>query len=356
MVRGDQQVEIFDPIAVQPEILIFAHTPNEVLYEYVLQVTGRSGSYFYQTKDISIAKVDSHGLLKVNSNRLGESKILVNDQRNFDIKSESKVMVVEPVGIFLDPCPVEALVKSRLEINVKMNGLMQDGSMVSINDCSKISFNVRIQDETVFKHIEVVAADRMGENCAKIILDAKKVGKSLIQVFYGELKSQEMKIFSFPQLTSLKKNLVLTKSSSYLFSLSDGPFLNSDIHSYVSEFRVNRHHIINVEHLEHNPLASKYTYKITCLDTNDFENEIEFTIWNRVTSQNKCPMKFNYKLGVSCLRPKILELSQLFVKNDGSDQEVYSNMKWNRPIKLNSKFAVANLNRDLNIQLLVKDS
>ncbi|RNA36717.1 nuclear pore membrane glycoprotein [Brachionus plicatilis] len=265
-------------------------------------------------------------------------------------------MVVEPVGIFLDPCPVEALVKSRLEINVKMNGLMQDGSMVSINDCSKISFNVRIQDETVFKYIEVKAADTMEENCAKIILDAKKVGKSLIQVFYGELKSQEMKIFSFPQLTSLKKNLLLTKSSSYLFSLSDGPFLNSDKHSYVSEFRVNRHHVINVEHLEHNSLASKYTYKITCLDTNDFENEIEFTIWNKVTSQNKCPMKFNYKLVVSCLRPKILELSQLFVKNDGSDQEVYSGIKWRCPIKLNSKFAVANLNRDLNIQLLVKDS
>ncbi|RNA20580.1 nuclear pore membrane glycoprotein [Brachionus plicatilis] len=272
------------------------------------------------------------------------------------LKEKSKVMVVEPVGIFLDPCPVEALVKSRLEINVKMNGLMQDGSMVSINDCSKISFNVSIQDETVFKYIEVVAADRMGENCAKIILDAEKVGKSLIQVFYGELKSQEMKIFSLSQLTSLKKNLLLTKSSSYLFSLSDGPFLNSDIHSYVSEFRINPHHLVNVEHLEHDSLASKYTYKITCLDTNDFENEIEFTIWNKATSQNKCPMKFKYKLVVRCRSPKILDLSQLFVNNDDSEQEVYSGIKWNCPIKLNSKFAVANLNRDLNIQLLVKDS
>ena len=358
-VRGQQQIEIFDPISIRPQNLVLAYSANEHhYYKHLMNVFGGSGAYFFQLKDSSAvkldAKIDPNGLLKVNANRLGESTILVNDQRNFDIKSQSKVMVIEPTSLYLEPCPVETLVRSRLEIKIKMNGLTQNGLMVPIMHCSALNFKVLFQDETIFRHVEVYDFQGDDQICAVIALDALKIGKTIVQVVYGEIKSQEMIIYSLSELTSHKKSLLLTKSSSYLISLFDGPFLNSDMHSYLSEANSDSN-LLNVEHLEHDSLSAKNTYRLTCLDTSNFENQVVFTVWNKPHKQNKCPIKFSFKLAVKCGVPKSLDLYHLFVKNEDSDQQVYADLKWNCPIKLASRLAVANMQRDLNVQIMVRD-
>ncbi|CAF0812330.1 unnamed protein product [Brachionus calyciflorus] len=353
-IRGEQEVEILDPITVKPETLIFAYTPNSEVYEHLLDVEGGSGTYYYQTKNISLAKITSNGLVQVNSNKIGQTKILVTDQRNFDINAESKILVLEPNELYIEPCPVETHVKTKLDLNIKMNGLDETNSLRRITDCSKIKFTVLIENEEIFKYVKVTTPEKDSESCARLILDAEKVGRTNIKIIYDKLTSQELQISSFSQLKSPKKNLLLTKQSSFLINLFDGPLV-SELQTYVSDFELTNDNVIKVENLEHDSIGGKYSYKVTCLDKIDAETNIKFYVSNKPSFMNKCPLKFEYNLPVQCSKPTHLDLFQLFVNNDESEQSLYTGLKWQCPIKLSSKLLIANPNRDLNVQIIVRD-
>lgn len=61
--RGEQEIELLDPIDVKPRVVIFALTPAQSSpYEYRLTATGGSGNYHWQSRNTSIAGVNNQGI------------------------------------------------------------------------------------------------------------------------------------------------------------------------------------------------------------------------------------------------------------------------------------------------------
>ncbi len=172
MVRGEQDIELLDPIQIAPKMLIFAHTPSLALsspfhssglnsqkifatslssaYEYPLIATGGSGSYYWLSRNTTIASVNNQGLVRTTATRIGRSNIVVTDTRNIDIEASSIVYVLEPVDLQLQACPVETQSGNKLYLNVQMNAILNSNgneqnseNLVPINDCSRLQFEVR---------------------------------------------------------------------------------------------------------------------------------------------------------------------------------------------------------------------
>lgn len=328
-----------------------------------MEVSGGSGSYYWQSRNTTIATVNSIGLVRTSATRLGSTSILVTDSRNIDIQSKSTIYVLEPIDLQLLACPVETKQGTQLNLNIKMNAILENGQTHPISDCSRLKFDIFIHNEAIFRFIQVQPS-KSPDACAVLVLYALLVGRTHIQINQAHLKSNEIQIGSYSELKSLKNELTLSKDSSFLVNLFDGPLTPSNLEtissSYVSQVEISDKNMVSVESLEHDSHPNRYSYRVKCIKrfdsiTQDFVR-VKFLISYKKTSANKCPLVFNYDLNVRCTQPQSLELSQLFVNNEENQQAVYSNLKWKCPIKLSSALVLASYERNLNIQLLVKDS
>ena len=416
--RGEQDIELLDPIRITPNILIFAYIPtgsnqqqqlffsngnqpNQATsnaYEYQLIASGGSGSYHWQSRNTTIISVNNQGLVRTTATKIGRTNIIVTDTRNIDIESNSTVYVLEPIDLQLQACPVETQLGSKLYLNVQMNARLDSSSnLVPISDCSRLSFEVIIKDEDIFKFVSINSPsfDNPAENsCAVIVLDALKVGSTTIKIntisssqqTIVQLNSNELKISSYSQLKSFKNQLVLAKCSSAIVHLFDGPLSSSkSIESlenrvvesssslYVKTFTSDNSDV-EVESLNQDFISNKFSYVVKCnknslvnFETNKIEfANVKFQISHKKTSTNKCPLTFEYEIKVRCTQPHSLQLSQLFVNNNDespisnvNDQlftNTASHLKWKCPIKLTSNIVTAHFDRPLNIQLLVRDN
>lgn len=79
-------------------------------YEYKLIATGGSGSYYWQSKNTTIASVSSQGMVRTTATKIGQTVVPVTDVRNTDIQAKSIVYVLEPVDLAIQACPVETQV------------------------------------------------------------------------------------------------------------------------------------------------------------------------------------------------------------------------------------------------------
>lgn len=107
---------------VIPKIVIFAlksshldSSRDQVLtsvsaYEYRLQASGGSGTYYWQSKNTTIASVSAQGLVRTTATKLGQTTVTVTDVRNTDIQAKSIIYVLEPVDLAIQACPVETQV------------------------------------------------------------------------------------------------------------------------------------------------------------------------------------------------------------------------------------------------------
>lgn len=106
-----------------PKILIFALKTSHLdsthrdqvlssvsAYEYRLQASGGSGTYYWQSKNTTIASVSAQGLVRTTATKVGQTTVTVNDVRNTDIQAKSIVYVLEPIDLAIQACPVETQV------------------------------------------------------------------------------------------------------------------------------------------------------------------------------------------------------------------------------------------------------
>jgi hypothetical protein len=303
-----------------PKVVIFALNPaaNEA-YEYKLTASGGSGSgYYWQSKNSTIAAINSQGVVRTTASRLGHSAILVTDARNQDIQARASVYVLEPVDLAIQSCPVETQVNTRLRVNIQMNAIVNPSAwtaddddaeattvasthIMPITDCSRLKFDVTIQDETVFKFVGIEATkssktssdNEAASSCAVVVLEALRVGRTGLKITtlttasansveYVELKSNEMLIGSYSQLKSLKSQLVLSEKASFVVDLYDGPLYSSlssnpavDSTSDVNYFNYYQTHInvssdtsaaadiVNVVGLEQAHKPNRYSFRVT---------------------------------------------------------------------------------------------
>ena len=169
------------------------HPTASSSYEFQLQASGGSGSYYWQSRNTTIASVNSQGIVKTTATRIGQTAILVTDTRNIDIQSKSVVHVLEPVDLSIQACPVETQVGTKLYLNVQMNAYLNNADvskspwsadhLMPINDCSRLHFDVSIQDESVFRLVAIQSPQIMAD-IAKVF---KKASSYFKFVYFGSL-------------------------------------------------------------------------------------------------------------------------------------------------------------------------
>ncbi len=124
-------------------------------YEVKLSATGGSGTYYWQTLNSTIANVNSYGLIRTTATQVGQTSVTVTDTRNIDIHSKAMIYVLDAIDLQIHSCPVETELGTRLYLNVRMHALIDTGKKVLINDCSRLQFEVNINDESVFRLVTI---------------------------------------------------------------------------------------------------------------------------------------------------------------------------------------------------------
>jgi hypothetical protein len=230
--------------------------------------------------------------------------------------------------------------------------------------------------------------------CAILVLESLKVGRTSIRVntvtvssvqqsteqiiqltssSLNQLQSNELQIGSYSGLKSYKNQLTLAKDSSIVVTLFDGPLFSSlsssvkqadqpipkvasSTFSYDSSAEISDTSLVQVNSLDSDYQLNRYSYRVKCTGLSEESVNVRFLVSHRKSLFNKCPVRFDYQIKVRCAQPHSLELAQLFVKNEENTQSLYSNLKWKCPVKLSSNLIMANLDRQLYVQLLVRDS
>ena len=249
--RGEQDMELLDPIDVKPKLLIFAFFPNShgneysPAYEYLLIATGGSESYYWKSLNSTIATVSQQGMVKTTATRLGKSQILVSDTRNIDIYAKSLVYILEPVDLQLLGCPVETQLGNKLYVNIEMNANLNSieesditelslGSsgrkLIPISDCSRLRFEVKIKDEKMFRFLGIQSPSNVHATnknhpiknaCAVIVLDSLQVGRTSIVISTSTVSSTGAVASTFEQSIKLQSNeLLIGKYNLMTFSHS----------------------------------------------------------------------------------------------------------------------------------------
>ena len=116
---------------------------------------------------------------------------------------------------------------------------------------------------------------------------------------------------------------------------------------------------MQVTPIESDYQPNRYSYKVKCIKQTQADSlaHVNFAIWHKQSSANKCPVVFEHKIEVRCARPHSLQLNQLFVNNEESSVAQVSLIpKWKCPIKLSANLIVAYVDRPLLVQLIVKDA
>jgi hypothetical protein len=197
------------------------------------------------------------------------------------------------------------------------------------------------------------------------------------------LQSNELQIGSYSALKSFRSQLTLARDSSILVTLFDGPLYSSlasttasakhsassdqppkkvasSTYSYDSTAEISEPSLVHVQPVDSDYQLNRYSYRVKCLgsseDNSNSQVAVKFILAHRRSLNNKCPVRFDYNIRVRCAQPSSLELAQLFVKNEENQQAVYANLKWKCPVKMSEQLIMANLDRQLYVQLLVRDS
>ena len=194
--------------------------------------------------------------------------------------------------------------------------MLDQSTTVPITDCSRLDFHVNIRDETIFKHVKIMPpeASKDDASCTVLALDALKVGRTKIKITVSQLQSNELTISSFSPLNSIKNELGLAKDSDILVSLFDGPMLQQHglntsgadlLGIYASRTQVSDDKVVDVRLIESLNKFSN-SYRVKCKEIKYEKVIVKFSISNKKTAFNKCPVQFDHEISVKCARPHSL--------------------------------------------------
>ncbi|TRY98564.1 hypothetical protein DNTS_005269, partial [Danionella cerebrum] len=176
-VRNEQDLEIYDPIALAPAILSFPWQPAEGAYQYSIQVSGGSGNFSWSSTNPAVAAVTVRGLMTTVRD-VGVSAIYAHDARNSLHYGHMKVFVIEPVGMEFSPCVVEARVGQDLDLPLRVFGQLGSES-VTLSDCSHFHMQVELESRGLFQLLDgeerVAASDLLLWSSECLLLSAGRL-------------------------------------------------------------------------------------------------------------------------------------------------------------------------------------
>ncbi|KAF8366884.1 npp-12 [Pristionchus pacificus] len=226
-VRGEQGIDVVDPIEIFPSQLILPLTVSAKRSEWTMTTKGGSGAMEWRVEDGSIVSIGSSTGI-VTCSHLGETTITAVDIRNRAHSAKATVRVVEVNGISFGKTRVESVEGGTLWLNVQLYGLTEKGDRLAITDCRSIDLSVHIEDENVFTLAEksAVKLPLEGSGCVSIPLSAIQSGDTKVTVeLIGSKMSSSQHVSVYPSLTTalLTDRLLLGVGSKYRLEVKGGP-------------------------------------------------------------------------------------------------------------------------------------
>ncbi|XP_029974944.1 nuclear pore membrane glycoprotein 210 [Salarias fasciatus] len=183
-VHSAQDVEIYNPIILNPSILTFPWQPKVGAYQYTIKATGGSGNFSWTSSNTAVATVTVKGVMTTVSD-IGVSVIYAHDLRNALHFGQMKVFVVEPVAMDFAPCPVEARLGNVLDLPLRIFGLLEEGEKerVMLSDCSHFDLLVEEENQGVFELLDGRLAPGQ-DHCSGVRAKALTPGYTAVTVSY----------------------------------------------------------------------------------------------------------------------------------------------------------------------------
>ncbi|XP_046725797.1 nuclear pore membrane glycoprotein 210 isoform X2 [Silurus meridionalis] len=205
-VRNEQDVEIYNPIVLNPAILTFPWQPKEGAYQYTIKAKGGSGNFSWSSSNAAVATVTVKGVMTTVRD-IGASTVFAYDLRNPLHYGEMKVYVIEPVRMEFAPCVVEAQVNLGLELPLRIFGQLssEEGEKVTLSDCSHFELQVQMENQGVFQ-LQQGRLPPGQQHCSGVRVQAVSPGYTNLLVSYthGNVHlSAKITIAAYPPLRAV---------------------------------------------------------------------------------------------------------------------------------------------------------
>uniref|UniRef100_A0A4W5LYH6 NUP210 fourth Ig-like domain-containing protein n=1 Tax=Hucho hucho TaxID=62062 RepID=A0A4W5LYH6_9TELE len=167
-IRAEQEVEIYEPLTLQPRLLVFPWQPEGQLYQHHMQVEGGSGAVSWSVSDSDVAMVTIKGEVMAGKRR-GQVDIQASDARNPLHTATGQVYVLRPAGVDVLAQRGDCRVGETITLPLAAWGVQEEenqaqeppqGSsgpqtqtLLEVTDCSFINLHIITSPQGVFTRL-----------------------------------------------------------------------------------------------------------------------------------------------------------------------------------------------------------
>ena len=195
--RAVAQMEIFEPIQLDPPLLYFPWDPvlpavHQISYAISGHESTPLSSFVWSSMNASVATVTQNGVAKT-TGQLGDTKIVASMNRANHNRGEAQVFIVPVAGLeFLRDQILEVQTGSELRLPLSMWG---DGSRM-FHQCHQVDIQTALADKSVAEKSQGETAHDLPENaCTFLAVRGLSMGFSRVTASYNyELEYEPIKI------------------------------------------------------------------------------------------------------------------------------------------------------------------
>ncbi|KAK7157646.1 hypothetical protein R3I93_008974 [Phoxinus phoxinus] len=356
-IRVRQEVEIYNPLTLQPSVIVFPWQPHNQLYQHKIQVEGGSGSVNWEESDSGIATVTVEGVVLAGKRR-GQVEIQVSDSKNILHKVVGKVMVVRPGRLQLISQRGDCRVGDRIDIPFALWGIqdppntcyqtpyvfdthsnthrstrtnsqanflsdtqnpqcgesqLEDRNLVAVTDCSQLSLHVHTEPSGIFTRMSGSLSPG-AEFCGGVRMEALSQGHAVVTITVVTEAcniSETTTLVAYSPLKSLASEVLLSVGSSLVVIFEGGPqpWPPAPFRFY-SDIEVLPIGSVTVDALSPTQARTpRHAYQVMC--TSVGKQWLVFRCGNTPGPFNEIPVVEESRVHVACGIPASLSLSLL---------------------------------------------
>lgn len=320
-VRNQQEVEIYNPITLTPNMLTFPWQQVAGAYQYAIKAEGGSGNFTWSSSNQAVATVTVKGMMAT-GNVIGLSVIKAHDVQNPLHFGRMMVYVIEPVQMEFAPCHVEAKVGQLLDLPLKIYGLMdvETQEKVMLTDCSHFDLVTEIENRGVFKSIEG-RLEPGTMHCSGIRVQAEAPGYTNLVVSYSHghvYLTASITIAAYVPLKAVDPVSValvtLGSSKDMLFEGGPRPWVLEPSKFFTDLTAENEEsislHLISSPAFRNQP---KHLVRATCMALG--EQVLALTVGNKASLKNSFPAVEPAVVKFICCPPSRLSLTPVYLSS-----------------------------------------
>ncbi|XP_067655062.1 nuclear pore membrane glycoprotein 210-like isoform X1 [Haliotis asinina] len=317
-VKGSQEVEIYDPIIVNPPELFFPWDPiSQCRHTYKIKASGGSGEYVWSTLNASITSVNIKG--EIVTMGLGSTNVTAADAKNSAHTGTVQIHVLPPSDLSFPPTKVEAAISTTLSIPLQVAARYR-GSVHNFMDCREMPLNLTYSDGTVF--------DQQGgdvkltrDGCTVLNFIAKRQGHTEVTASYqiGNVVLQDsITIAAYNPLKPVdpEKEAVIAVATLKEVVFQGGPqpwvldssqYFQTLIPERPAIIKMQKMNMFSVnKSLPSDEKGGYHAFSVLCLDFG--EQVLTLNVGNKKTAKNHFPASEETHIRFLCAKPVELHL------------------------------------------------